>query len=269
MNSRKGSTWQWVAFFFLLWCLGVRWWYQVATTIAYSFLMVQKECVALLQPLFDRTTEKALKSELILYKQMLNKAEDELIQIKAESAYYNDIKELIDFKKRYSQDNAVLAQVLLKNFSLSAHYFLLDAGKNKQIEPDMVVVSGNKLVGKIVEVFPYYSKVLLVTDPLCKVAVKTAKTGVKGIHEGCLSLDKTTIKYMSHLETIEQNDLVLTSGEGLVFPQGFAVGILQEFFIKNLQYQVTVKPVVNFQTLAYCTIVQKGSELVAQPSLDN
>jgi rod shape-determining protein MreC len=133
----------------------------------------------------------------------------------------------------------------------------------------MVVVSGNKLVGKIVEVFPYYSKVLLVTDPLCKVAVKTAKTGVKGIHEGCLSLDKTTIKYMSHLETIEQNDLVLTSGEGLVFPQGFAVGILQEFFIKNLQYQVTVKPVINFQTLAYCTIVQKGSELVAQPSLDN
>ena len=74
---------------------------------------------------------------------------------------------------------------------------------------------------------------------------------------------------MSHLETIEQNDLVLTSGEGLVFPQGFAVGILQEFFIKNLQYQVTVKPVINFQTLAYCTIVQKGSELVAQPSLDN
>ena len=164
-------------------------------------------------------------------------------------------------RQKLEQRKQVIAQILLKQFSPQAHFFLLDAGKNKHIEKDMIAVFYNKLVGKVTQVYPGYCKVLLITDPLCKVAAKTLRTNIRGIHEGTFSLETTRITYMSHLVNLEIDDLVVTSGEGLVFPQGFVIGTIASFAIKGLEYQVSVKPVLDLQALTYCTLLQKGSGL--------
>ena len=244
-------------------------WQDISATLLYPLLLVQKSVTGSLDNFLQRKkTIYALESEIALKNKQIEQLEAEKIASQATTSYYEEIKELVDFKKQYSLGKQLIVQVLLKQFSAQTHFFLVDGGKNKQIEKDMIAVFYNNIVGKVTEVYPAYSKVLLLTDPLCKIAVKTVKTHIRGIHEGTLSLDTTRIAYMSHLVDLEKDDLVITSGEGLVFPQGFAVGTISSFAIKGLEYQVSVKPVLDLQSLTYCTLLQKGSGLEEEKSIE-
>ena len=68
----------------------------------------------------------------------------------------------------------------------------------------MIAVFKDCLVGRVVEVYPYYSKVILITDPTCKVAAICTSTNVKGIHEGMLSLTTTKLSFVNHLEEVKK-----------------------------------------------------------------
>ena len=244
-------------------------WQNFSATLLYPLLVVQKSCIDSLNSFFERKkTIRELEAELLVKNAQIELLQAEKIESQATTSYYQDIKELLDFKKQYRTEKQVITQILLKQFSAQEHFFLVDAGKNKQIEKDMIAVFYTKLVGKVTEVYASYSKIVLITDPLCKIAVKTIRTNIRGIHEGTLSQDTTRIVYMSHLVDLEIDDLVVSSGEGLVFPQGFAVGTIASFAIKGLEYQVSVKPILDLQTLTYCTLLQKGSGLEETTQLE-
>jgi len=237
-------------------------WQNFSATLLYPLFVIQSSVTSSVNNFFEqRKTVKQLHSELSFSQQQREKLQAELIEKESLESYYQDIKEIVDFKKRYSSEKKEIAQIIVKQFTPETHFFLLDAGKKRGVQKDMIAVSYDKLVGKVTEVFDAYCKVVLITDPLCKVAVKIARTGMRGIHEGKLSLTSTHIMYMDHLAALEVGDLVISSGEGLIFPQGFALGTIETCAIKGLQYHVTVRPLVDLETLNYCTIIQKGSEL--------
>lgn len=60
-------------------------------------------------------------------------------------------------------------------------------------------------------------KTLTKSGALCRL-------GASGIHEGLNTPSLSALKYVSHLESVAINDLIISSGEGLVFPRGFALG---------------------------------------------
>ena len=188
------------------------------------------------------------------------------VELNSLISYNEDIKELTEFKKQYAYQEMALAQVLVKHFSDQTHYLLVDKGSKAGITVDMVAVYKNCLLGKVVEVQPLYSKVLLVTDALCKVAAYCAHTQASGIHEGSNNETMAGLRYVSHLTEIEPDDLVLSSGDGLVFPKGYALGKIASCKPEGLFYDVTVKPLIDFRTINYCFIIQKGA---AVGSVDN
>jgi len=181
----------------------------------------------------------------------------ENIALKSAALYFRDIRELVDFNRRYGLSHGRIAHVLARYFSAYNQFFLLDAGSAHGIKKDMIAVWCNALVGKVVEVYPWYCKVCLITDAECKVAAVCAKTGASGIHEGVNERDRTYVKHMSHLQTIELNDTVLSSGDGLIFPMGFALGTITAVQRGEIFYEVTIKPCVDFQSLQYCTLIAK------------
>src|SRR5439155_10101649 len=100
----------------------------------------------------------------------------ETIKVTAQLAYVQDIKELYEFKQRYHIDQGQVAQVLVRHLSERSHYIFINVGSQQGIEKDMVVTHNNCLLGKITQVYPWYSKVTLITDRTCKVAALCAKT---------------------------------------------------------------------------------------------
>jgi rod shape-determining protein MreC len=233
---------------------------RFSSYLVYPVLVVQHQII---DPLRARYQEKKSLQELEqMVEQLMEEYETtmiENIQLKAMLGHVYDIHELIDFKQRYDDPGAVIVQILVKHFSQQGHFFLVDAGSRQGICQDMVAVYKNCLVGRVIEVYPSYSKVRLVTDASCHIAACCASSRAPGIHKGINEERETTLQYVSHLDHASLDDLVLSSGEGLVFPQGFSLGRISVCEQTGLYQQITVKPQIDLRALRYCVLIAKNA----------
>jgi rod shape-determining protein MreC len=190
----------------------------------------------------------------------------ENIALKGLHQYVHQTDELRSFNKRYLLTRGCIAQILARHFSSNNQFFLVNAGSIHGIKKDMVAMYGNAIVGKVTQVYPWYCKVCLITDADCKVAAlcfphgkpsKSSQKIVTGIHEGINDVAHTSMRYVSHLESVHVGDDLLSSGEGLVFPKGFALGQVIAADKGDLFYTISVQPALDFQTLCYCTLIAK------------
>lgn len=200
-----------------------------------------------------KTLEQKHKKLYDDYMEML----DELIKAKASLKAYNELKPLIDFKTRYAQEKAIVAKVLMRNLSSSEHYFIVNQGSNTGVVKDMIALFQNHLIGRVYEVYPLYSKVMLITDQRSRVSVYTGQTNSRGIVQGFNNGNRCQLCYVSHLCTLNDHDLVVSSGQGLIFPEGFCLGkiVLHSLEDKALYHYIEIEPFVPFESITYCHLV--------------
>jgi rod shape-determining protein MreC len=136
-------------------------------------------------------------------------------------------------------------------------YVTINVGSQHGVEfGDPVVSGGAKLVGRVAEVRPRTSKVQLLIDTDSSVAIllqTSRSTGlVVGQPDGALR-----IEYIPQDETIEVDDIVLTSGLGGVMPKGLVVGQISEVDKKDyeLHQAAIVRPAVDFRRLEEVLVV--------------
>ena len=241
---------------------------NIGAYIIYPVLIAQAKLVQPIKSYFDKkyTNEQLY---VLLKKAQLDR--DTLmadnIQLQSLISHMNQTEELLAFKKQFELNDTQLTQVIVKHFSDQTHYFLIDKGLNAGIQPDMVAVYKNCLLGKVIEVYPFYSKVLLITDRNCKVASYCAHTKASGIHAGCNQEKISGLQYVTHLADIDPGDLVLSSGDGLVFPKGFALGKVKTCKPEGLFYDVSIELLCDLHQVDYCFIIQKGSKQASLPAL--
>ena len=177
------------------------------------------------------------------------------IELKAVLNYFDECYELIEFRKKYNKKKYLIARILIKNFSEKSHIFWIDAGKNKGIKVGMVATYKNCLLGRVIEVFPAYSKVLAITDSSCHVSVKCSATAARGIHEGCNNVKYSLMKFVNHLDEIKEGDILLSHGGSLIFPPGFAIGKILESNNIGVYKEVIVRPMFDIKDIELCTII--------------
>jgi rod shape-determining protein MreC len=229
--------------------------------LAYPLLQLQARCIAPCKHFFEeRRSANQLYRELQEATQERQVLRAHLIELQATLLYSEQIKELADFRKQFGPHEGKLTHVLAHCCSEREHYLLVDIGSHQGITTDMVVTYKNCLIGRVHEVYPTYSKVILITDKSCKVAAQCCNTMTSGIHVGTNGT-YTYLQRISHLSPVEIGDLVLSSGEGLIFPQGFGLGLVDEVAIQGLYKLVRIRPLIDPCSLSYCTIVQKGDRL--------
>lgn len=163
------------------------------------------------------------------------------------------------------QKNSFVVQVIAKHFSDEKHFFFIEGGENIGVKVDMIAVYKNCLIGRVTEIFPYYSKVTLITDANCKVAAFCKDSKVRGIHEGQCKLNETKLSYVydSNVDlqkTIKKDDLVISSGEGLIFPRGFGLARVIECRKKDFHVDIFLQPLVDLKEIDYCCLVTRGTE---------
>lgn len=225
-----------------------------ASCSLYPILVAQQKVSALVR----RNQAKLQAPDIISLQSDLEDVRAENARLRALIHYEQQTKELRAFDARYAYEDATLASVLSRHISDQAHHFFVAAGSRQGVERDMVAVYKNSLIGRVVQVYPWYSKVVLITDASCKIAAYCADTGATGIHHGANNLEQTTLNRVTHLDAVQEGDLVISSGQGLVFPQGFALGTIQSSTINGLFYDVHVAPLHDINMIAYCHILKKG-----------
>jgi rod shape-determining protein MreC len=126
-----------------------------------------------------------------------------------------------------------------------------------------VVLSDQGVVGRVVEVGPNYSKVLLVTDPGSAVAALVQGSRATGIVRGQFG-DSLLMEWVLTSEKIEPGDVVLTAGLALGdelrshYPKGLILGrVVDVTRAENSAYQRAVlQPAVDLRKLEQVLVVK-------------
>lgn len=239
--------------------MGIRAAYQGAwvshalSGIAYPLLRLNRRWV---EPIKKRLYEPTVAADVQTLQRKNQLLQLQNVRLRGALAYMQNIKELQVFNERYKQQGHI-AQIIARHMTDDSHYFIIDAGSTKGIAKDMVVLYENNLIGKIIEVYPSWSKACLITDRNCKVAAYCWQTKASGIYEGMNDQQTATLNFVNHLSDVEPGDLVFSSGEGLVFPEGFVLGKVASYENDGLYKQVKIEPLCNIRDIQYCLIVAK------------
>lgn len=227
----------------------------VTSYAIYPFLLTSK---LVIKPIDYFIHKRQSYKQLSTANKQLSKERDEyhkkLISLQATISFDNKSKEIISFQKRYNLDNAIITKVLLKTFTQNEHSIIVNCGSKHGVQKDMAAIYKLQLLGKVTQVLPWYSKITLITDRLSKVSAFTNISNTVGIVQGENKINECVLSYISHLKKLYKDDLILSSGQGLVFPEGFCLGRIIDFKTEDVCYNVKLKPLIDFQQLEMCLL---------------
>ena len=133
----------------------------------------------------------------------------------------------------------------------------LDRGARDGVQANRLVLSEQALIGKIIETGPAVSKVILISDPNCKIGVLIQRTRQHGILYGTAS-GECRVKYLSVDAEIKAGDVVETAGLEGFFPKGVMVGSVKRAWKEPGQiYQVAeILPAADLGRLEEAAIIE-------------
>ena len=100
---------------------------------------------------------------------------------------------------------------------------LINRGARNGVFKGQAVMDNYGLLGQTTRVGPWSAEVILITDLEHAVPVEVERTGVHTIAEGTNDSDFLALPYLPANADLRAGDLLLTSGLGGVFPQGYPV----------------------------------------------
>jgi len=134
----------------------------------------------------------------------------------------------------------------------------INKGKKDEIKKDMpVVVNSGILIGRIEEVYPTTSKVLLLSDMGSSINAVDSKTGSKGIVKGEFG-SGIIMDMVLQSEALNQGDEVVTSGIGKGFPAGLLIGKIGEVSPSGseLFQRAIISSPVDFSRLQFVFVIK-------------
>lgn len=157
-----------------------------------------------------------LKAEQLLLKAQVQR----LISIESEN---NQLKSLMRSSTQV-KGRVVIAQLLAVDSDPLVHQVTLDRGSRDAVYVGQPVLDANGVMGQIIQVGPLTSRVLLVNDPHSGVPVKVTRNGMRVIAVGDSYSSKLRLVNVPETSDIQVNDVLVTSGLGANFPEGYPVG---------------------------------------------
>lgn len=179
--------------------------------------------------------------------------ESQNLQLLSENTQLKEFKKENEiFKKAFDSEiqkefKVQIAEVIFRD--PSQDFILINKGAKDGILKDTAVITQEKAVlGKVIEVYENFSRVMLITSNLSSFDAKISDSDIYGIVKGKSGLNLTLI---SKEKEIKEGDLVVTSSLGGIFPKGLLVGQIQEVKKSDVEpfQSASLKPFFNLQDL--------------------
>ena len=171
----------------------------------------------------------------------------------------NALYDLLDERNNHLQMNPLAATVIGHD---TANYFstlTLDVGSSSGVSDYMAVVAQGGLVGVTYNTTEYTCQVRCIIDSDCTVSALVESSRDQGVVKGTLGTNGEPMCRMYYLPDSSlprPGDVVRTSGVGLEFPKGIAIGYIRESTrgMEDNKSYVVLEPIVDFQHLEYVTV---------------
>ena len=147
-------------------------------------------------------------------------------------------------------DRWLPAEIVNIQLSSLRQRLLLDRGAANGVFKGQAVLDDKGLIGQTTHVGPWSAEVILITDPEHAVPVRIERTGLRTIAVGAGDTTSLALPYLPGNADIKSGDLLVTSGLGGVFPEGYPVARVTEVHRDAVQplAQVRAAPLAHLDT---------------------
>jgi rod shape-determining protein MreC len=122
-------------------------------------------------------------------------------------------------------------------------------------------MDANGIVGQVLRVNPFSSDVILITDPNHAIPVQVNRNGVRTIAVGSGQLDKLLLPQVTSNTDIKPGDLLVSSGLGGTFPQGYPVATVTTVAPQDdPSGKATAKPLAQLDRIREVLMVWSNSD---------
>ncbi|MBK6509775.1 MAG: rod shape-determining protein MreC [Haliea sp.] len=126
------------------------------------------------------------------------------------------------------RDDVLVAELVGVSPDPERLQLVLNKGERDGVFVGQPLIDADGLMGQIVEVSSGTSRALLITDVTHSVPVQVNRNGVRAIAEGTGELGSLEVRHVSSTTDIQKGDLLVTSGLGGRFPEGYPVAVVTE-----------------------------------------
>jgi rod shape-determining protein MreC len=166
------------------------------------------------------------------------------------------LQELLKFQQHYVAAT-VAAQVIGTSGTDQSRVLYIDKGSSDGLKIDQAVITPDGIVGKLREVLPHTSQVLVINDQTSGAGVLLTSTRTRAILHGSAT-GHVVINNLTPDSRIKPGEQVLTSGGDQVYPRGLPVGTIESIVLDPDHQPYTliqIKPAANLFQLEEVLII--------------
>ena len=148
-------------------------------------------------------------------------------------------------------ENIKIAKVIQRDVIPNKKSLKMNIGSKDDIKMGQTVMSVNGLIGQVVEINSFTSKVLLITDSSSNVPAIIARTGQQVIIKGESQTGMMEIAFLKNEADVQKGDLIVTSGQAKRFIPSIKIGRVKDI-VKNEGERfsrVTLMPLENINDI--------------------
>ena len=150
------------------------------------------------------------------------------------------------------------------------HEIIINKGVGDGLFKGQAVLDAHGLIGQLVEVGPYTSRALLITDATHALSVKVNRSGVRSILAGTGHPDRLRLLYVPDSADVAEGDLLVSTGLGRRYPAGYPAATVTAISREPGQSFVTVeaRPAAWIDRASHVLLVESRQAGIVEPGSD-
>lgn len=161
----------------------------------------------------------SLRGQQLLLQAKLQK----LLALESENS---ELRELLKSSPKAQNERIAVARLLAVSTDPLASELIIDKGLHSQVYEGQPLLDATGIMGQVIQVGPYTSRALLITDLRSAVPVQDTRNGVRGLIVGRGNLSKLALTNIPETVDVKVGDVLVTSGLGGRYPEGYPVGVI-------------------------------------------
>lgn len=155
----------------------------------------------------------------------------------------------------------MVAEVIAVDSDSFSHQVVVNKGTAHGAFIGQPILDDKGVVGQVSSVGLTTARVLLISDQSHAIPTRSERSGIRVVVQGMGDTSMLDVMHVPHSTELEVGDLLLSSGLGGVFPEGYPVGVIESIDLdESLPFaKVTARPVASLDRIRMLLLVWQAS----------
>lgn len=156
-------------------------------------------------------------------------------------------------------ENWLAAEIIRIHSDPFSRRVILNKGANHGVTLGQPVIDATGVIGEVIEVHPFTSRVILISDASYGISVENLRNGIRGIAAGRGVMKNLELQHVANTLDLEVGDTLMTSGLDGRYPPGYPVGIVSDIKYEQGESfaRISITPSAHLERSRQVLLVQR------------